>query len=169
MAPGCFPRASFDFYPFCGVQRSVQLCVRPASGLEGLKIATQLGRPRSSARILCVFRPALARTRIALYSAVLRGVRYSHPSYSRGALNTLHHTVFPPLMLAYPPRRLEGLTAGAASAASVLMRCRCGIAVSRVRASLWTQGNQLILTDYLVNCGIAVSLGTRRRRGGRGV
>ena len=42
MAPGCFPRASFDFYPFCGVQRSVQLCVRPASGLEGLKIETQL-------------------------------------------------------------------------------------------------------------------------------
>ncbi|EOD29558.1 hypothetical protein EMIHUDRAFT_468530 [Emiliania huxleyi CCMP1516] len=67
MAPGCFPRASFDFYPFCGVQRSVQLCVRPASGLEGLKIET----------------------------------------------------------------RLEGLTAGAASAASVLMRCRCGTGVSR--------------------------------------
>lgn len=42
MAPGCFPSAAFDFYPFCGVQRSVLLCVRPKVGLNGLHFSIKL-------------------------------------------------------------------------------------------------------------------------------
>ena len=49
MAPGCFPSASFDFYPFCGIQRSVLLCVRPKVGLTGLAIETTLARAAADA------------------------------------------------------------------------------------------------------------------------
>ena len=37
LAPGCFPSTTFDFYPYCGVQRSVLLCTRPARGLTALR------------------------------------------------------------------------------------------------------------------------------------
>jgi len=45
MAPGCFPNASFDFYPFCGIQRGVLLCVRPRVGLVGLALKCNLDSP----------------------------------------------------------------------------------------------------------------------------
>ena len=46
MAPGCFPSSSFDFYPFCGIQRSVQMCTRPAKGLTGFSMSVSLLGPR---------------------------------------------------------------------------------------------------------------------------
>lgn len=43
MAPGCYPNTSFDFYPHCGLQRSVSLMVRPRVGLEeALQLETVL-------------------------------------------------------------------------------------------------------------------------------
>ena len=45
MAPGCHPSASFDFYPFCGIQRSVLLCDRPAHGVSGLQCRVSLTEP----------------------------------------------------------------------------------------------------------------------------
>ena len=51
---------------------------------------------RSGTRILAS-QPALERTRIQLYSAIFSRVhRICGPSFSGGALNTLHNTVFPP-------------------------------------------------------------------------
>jgi len=54
MAPGCFPSASFDFYPYCGIQRSVLVCVRPRHGITGLTVNTRMWplpcRPGSDTR-----------------------------------------------------------------------------------------------------------------------
>ena len=62
MAPGCFPSSSFDFYPFCGIQRTVQMCVRPTDGLLGLNIKVGLQNPRGStadsATVTCAVRVA---------------------------------------------------------------------------------------------------------------
>ena len=59
------------------------------------QFALEVHLPRSGIRIL-VSQPAPERTRIPLYSPVFRCIPYSYSSCSRGALNTLHNTVFPP-------------------------------------------------------------------------
>ena len=47
MAPGCFPSASFDFYPYAGIQRSVLLCTRPKERrITGLNVRMTLVSPR---------------------------------------------------------------------------------------------------------------------------
>lgn len=77
MAPGCYPEASFDFYPFCGVQRSVLMCVRPRLGLEGLQLKVHLDRPDEHAQTaafayislrLLLSMPALIRTGVVAVS-----------------------------------------------------------------------------------------------------
>ena len=60
------------------------------------RAAIEEGRPRSGVHLL-VSQPALERTRTQPYSAVFRCFRYARsPSYSRGATNALHETVYPP-------------------------------------------------------------------------
>ena len=60
------------------------------------QFALEVHLPRSGMRTL-VSQPAPERTRIPLYSPVFRCIPlYSSPLCSRGALNTLQTTVFPP-------------------------------------------------------------------------
>jgi beta-glucuronidase len=82
-----YPKASFDFFPFCGIHRPVRLCLVPESGIQGIQVETSLngaeGRVRVQVR--CGALPgSVARLTLAGHGAKLS----AETDISSGAMET---------------------------------------------------------------------------------
>jgi beta-glucuronidase len=62
-----YPPAAFDFFPFCGIQRPVQICSAPRGGIEDVAVETSLGKnaARVRVRVRCGNRSASVRARLS--------------------------------------------------------------------------------------------------------
>ena len=62
-----YPPAGFDFFPFCGIQRPVQICSVPRDGIEDVSVETRLEKngARVRMRIRCGAPSASVRVRLS--------------------------------------------------------------------------------------------------------
>ncbi len=62
-----YPPAMFDFFPYCGIQRSVSLLSLPAGGLEDVTVTTRLEGGGAKVRVRAAFAGEAGGVRMSLY------------------------------------------------------------------------------------------------------